>query len=228
MTQAFDAIAEAYDRWYEAPEGRVIFEAELKCVRSLCQHCQGRWLEVGVGTGRFASSLGVAEGIDPSSRMLEIAARRGIKTYQGRAEALPFPDSTFNGVLLALALCFVADPQQALKECHRALGPKGLLLLGIIPADSPWGREYERKKAEGHPVYAQARFLASSEIVALVESAGFDLQDAASTLFWKPSEARQPQPRVETGIVSEAGFLGLLFTKTGSELPRGDGSGDSQ
>jgi SAM-dependent methyltransferase len=74
MMQALDAIAEIYDRWYDSPQGRTIFDAELKCLRLLCPRCLGRWLEVGVGTGRFASTLGISEGTDPSPRMLEIAA----------------------------------------------------------------------------------------------------------------------------------------------------------
>jgi len=66
MTIAFDPMADAYDRWYDTPKGKAIFQAELKCLRSLHEKSPGRWLEVGVGTGRFACSLGIAEGIDPS------------------------------------------------------------------------------------------------------------------------------------------------------------------
>jgi ubiquinone/menaquinone biosynthesis C-methylase UbiE len=158
--------------------------------------------------------LGVDEGIDPSPRMLEIAAGRGIKTHQGYAEDLPFSDGAFDGLLLALTLCFLADPSRALSECRRILRPEGKLLLGVVPADSPWGREYEQKKAEGHPIYAGAHFLMSSELVPLVEKAGFLFQNAASTLFWAPGDSPERVPRVETGIVHGAGFLGLLFTKS--------------
>ena len=121
MMTVFDPIARSYDQWYESEQGRAIFEVEMSCLRSLCPRCIGRWLEVGVGTGRFAAMLGIGEGIDPSPRMLDIAAAHGIKTYEGCAEALPFSDSSFDGLLLALALCFVADPEQALKECRRVL-----------------------------------------------------------------------------------------------------------
>jgi len=157
--------------------------------------------------------LGIAEGIDPSPRMLEIAGGRGVKTYTGRAEVLPFRDSSFEGVLAALALCFVDDSERALKECRRILRAGGKLLVGIIPADSPWGRAYEREKAEGHPVYSLAAFQSSSRIISLAESAGFSLLTAASTLFREPDGPADIEPRVEAGIIPEAGFLGLLFEK---------------
>ena len=213
MTRGFDLIAETYDRWYDSTEGRAIFNAELACLRSLCDPPRGRWLEVGAGTGRFASMLGIAEGIDSSPRMLEIAGGRGVKTYTGRAEALPFLDGSFDGVLAALALCFVDDSGQALRECCRVLRPEGKLLIGTIPAESPRGRAYERKKAEGHPVYSLATFLSSSGIIALTESTGFSLLSAASTLLWEPEDPADIEPRVEAGIIPEAGFLGLLFEK---------------
>ena len=83
MAGAFDQGADSYDQWYDSPEGRLVFEAELTCLRLLCRQRRGRWLEVGVGTGRFADALGVPEGIDSSRRVLELAARRGIGTYEG-------------------------------------------------------------------------------------------------------------------------------------------------
>jgi ubiquinone/menaquinone biosynthesis C-methylase UbiE len=211
----FDPIAETYDRWYATVEGRAIFNAELACLRSLCEQSKGRWLEAGVGTGRFASMLGIAEGIDPSPRMLEIAAGRGLRTYEGCAEVLPFPDSSFDGVLLALTLCFVDDSGLTLRECYRVLRPEGMLLVGIIPSDSPWGQAYEKKKSEGHSVYSLATFLSSFEIVPLIESSGFSLLAAASTLLWEPDGTADIEPRVKTGIIPEAGFLGLLFKKQG-------------
>lgn len=117
----------------------MIFSTELKCLRSLSGRFHGRWLEVGVGTGRFAANLGATEGIDVSPRMLSIAAGRGIKVCEGRAEALPFPDRSFDGILMVLTLCFVAYPMQAIRECRRVLRSEGRLLLGIVPADSPLG-----------------------------------------------------------------------------------------
>lgn len=224
MTSGFDPIAKPYDRWYDTPEGQAIFDAESASLRLLGGPFQGRWLEVGVGTGRFASRLGVAEGVDPSPAMLKIAAGRGIITYEGEAETLPFPDSSFDGVLLALALCFIADAGQALAESHRVLRSQGRLLLGVVPADSPWGEAYLEKASKGHPVYALAQFRPAAEIVELARRAGFTLLGAASTLFWKPGEVPQTEPRVETGIVAEAGFLALLFEKATPKPSNGNDS----
>jgi len=88
------------------------------------------------------------------------------------------------------------------------------------------GKHIRGKRAEAHPVYAQARFQTASEAVMLVEHAGFGLQDAASTLFWKPAGSPETEPRIETGVVPEAGFIGLLFTKAKSRPPRDHGTGD--
>jgi ubiquinone/menaquinone biosynthesis C-methylase UbiE len=215
LTQIFDTIADTYDQWYETPEGRVIFQAEVDCLRLLCHDFRGRWLEVGVGTGRFAQALGVQEGIDPSPQMLDKAGRRGICTYRGKAEHLPFPNGVFHGVLMTLTLCFISDAKQAVHECTRVLDPSGMLLIGAIPTDGPWGKAYLQKASEGHPVYSSARFRSSSEILALVAGAGLEFCASASAVLWEPDSGRMGEPRVERGIHREAAFLGLLFQKAG-------------
>jgi ubiquinone/menaquinone biosynthesis C-methylase UbiE len=134
MNALFDTIASDYDAWYDQPVGRAILAAELDCLRRLVGCCRGRWLEVGVGTGRFAIGLGIGEGIDPAANMLQIAARRGVRTYLETADSLPFPEGSFDGVLLALTLCFIEDPAAALRECRRVISHDGVLLVGIVPA----------------------------------------------------------------------------------------------
>jgi len=215
MTLVFDPIAEEYDRWFESPEGKPIYETELACLQSIKKNYPGRWLEVGVGTGRFASRMGIGEGIDPSPRMLKLATERRIKTYEGQAEKLPFQDNSFDGVLIALALCFIPNPEKALKECNRILRREGELLVGDITADSPWGQLYKKTGADGDPVWSQSSFLSGTELVQFTEKAGFHLRNSASTLFWKPTDSSEIDPRMEKGIISGAGFVGLLFTRAG-------------
>ncbi len=65
------------------------------------------------------------------------AALRGVQVCIGRAENLPFPRHGFDGVLMALTLCFLENPEKAFQECARVLRENAKLVLGTIPADSP-------------------------------------------------------------------------------------------
>jgi len=218
LTQVFDPVADDYDRWYDTPKGLAIFRAETECLRRLTGKCPGRWLEVGVGTGRFAAALGVTDGVDPSAPMRALAERRGIRTTHGSGESLPYPDQSFDGILTTTTLCFLADPQKSLQECERVLKDAGCLIVGLVPADSPWGRLYQRKAAEGHPLYSAATFYSSDEAVRLAAVAGFRLQQAFSCLLSPPeSVARDEEPH--EGIVPDAGFVAMAFAKTSSDRP---------
>lgn len=212
MTSIFDSTAEQYDRWYDSPEGAAIFREELDCLRRLWSGSCDRWLEVGVGTGRFASALGVTEGLDPSSTMLAYATKRGVRAKVGTAEALPCPDESLDGVLVVAALCFVEDAGQALVECARVLRPNGTLLVGIIPAEGPWGRKYARKASEEHSVYSHARFLTIEQLQNLAAAADLKLQESASALFWPPGSPPHEPPQIERGTSPEAGFVAMRFT----------------
>jgi len=208
---AFNTLADRYDRWYETAQGAAAFREEIACLRTVCPRFRGRWLEVGVGTGRFAAELGIAEGLDPSTTMLRHAAGRGVRVFEGRAEEIPFPDDTFDGILLALSLCFVRDADAALSECARVLRPSGTLLLGIVPAMSPWGGFYARKAAEGHPIYSLAMFRTLAETTAFAEKRGFGLCASASGLLWSPDGLPDAEPCVEPCGKESAGFAALRF-----------------
>lgn len=217
MTQTFDGLADRYDRWYETPEGRLLFAAEIECLRPLLCECPGRWVEVGVGTGRFASSLGVAVGIDPSASMLGIATARGIAAALGKAESTPLRTGSLDGILMALTVCFLADLRPAFSECRRVLRTGGCLLLGFVPADSAWGQDYIRQGAEGNPFYSAAFFRTVTQVLEAAREAGFCLSASASTLLWAPGETPHQPPLTQEGIVPGAGFVGLLLRKAASE-----------
>jgi demethylmenaquinone methyltransferase/2-methoxy-6-polyprenyl-1,4-benzoquinol methylase len=94
-------------------------------------------LDVACGTGLVAVEaarlLGSAEAItclDPSSGMLEVA-RRKLKAQfvQGRAEALPFPDQSFDFLTMGYALRHVLELEKAFREYHRVLRPGGKVLI---------------------------------------------------------------------------------------------------
>jgi ubiquinone/menaquinone biosynthesis C-methylase UbiE len=99
---------------------------------------QGRVLHIGIGTGmeiiNFPPDLDIT-GIDLSPKMMERALWRG-KRYQGtirfclmNAEALAFPDNTFDTVVTVCVFCTVPHPVRGLEECRRVLKPGGKLLM---------------------------------------------------------------------------------------------------
>lgn len=60
----FDIYAEKYDMWYE--EHYAVYESELEAIRELLPEViPEKSLEIGAGTGRFASALGISYGLDP-------------------------------------------------------------------------------------------------------------------------------------------------------------------
>jgi ubiquinone/menaquinone biosynthesis C-methylase UbiE len=207
----FDAAAQHYDAWFDTARGHAIFESEVACLRLFVAASFQPWLEVGVGTGRFAQALKVEAGIDPSAPMLAFAAMRGIKVCQGIGEELPYENHGFGGVLTVVTLCFLEDPDRALREIARVLKPGGRLVVGIIPAESPWGRKYADRGRQGHPIYRRARFYKLTEAISLIESAGFQLQGICSTLLNGPeTEITEVQPTSPEAL-PVAGFVAMSF-----------------
>ncbi len=206
----FDQSAERYDGWFDEPRGRAIFESEVQCLRPFVTDAFRPWLEIGVGTGRFAQALGVEHGIDPSPAMLEMAAKRGISVRQGVGEELPYEDGSFGGVMIVVSLCFVSDSERVMREAARVLRGGGRFVIGIIPANSPWGEMYAAMAEEGHPFYSKARFFTVAEVADMAKSAGFESRGAYSTLVAGPdSEIRRPL--VYGGTLPAAGFVAMSF-----------------
>jgi len=208
----FDNLAARYDAWFDSLKGQAVFPLEVECVRRVAEHAPRPWLEVGVGTGRFAEALGIDEGIDPSAAVLALAADRGLRTRLGRAEALPYPDSAFGCAFLIVTFCFLDDPAKALHECARVLAKDGSLIVGLVPADSPWGKLYAHKASEGHPFYKVAKFYTCDEAIQLAQQAGLGLDEAASCLLTPPDIFVPGSEAPKQGIVKDAGFVAIRFT----------------
>jgi SAM-dependent methyltransferase len=101
-----------------------------------------RVLEVGCGTGNYITALqgltGCAcRGLDPSEEMLARARARSeaVPFQAGRAEALPFPDASFDLVFSVDAIHHVDNRSQAFREAFRVLCPGGKVCTAT---DSDW------------------------------------------------------------------------------------------
>ena len=214
----FDDLAAAYDAWFEG-EGKLTFAIEVRAFHEVLPSLPKPWLEIGVGSGRFAHALGIESGLDPSMRMLEIARRRGIVVYLGRGERLPVVDASVGTVFLIATLCFCDSPLDVLKEVHRITVPCGKIALGTVLRESPWGRFYQKKKEKGHSRYEYS-FFRYDEVLRMLEQAGFSVEKVISTLFQKPGTISREEPdRVEhmespqSGYSADAGFTVFVAHK---------------
>lgn len=207
----FDSLADKYDSWYDS-KGRLAFQIELAALRPLLPGLPKPWLEVGVGTGRFAQALGIPLGIDPSESLLALARQRGIDVLWGEGEELVFRAASFGAVFLLTTWEFLADPPKVLRECHRVLKPDGMLVNACLDRDGKWGASYVEKGRAGHPLFSRAHFDTYEEVKRLTEQAGFEVIRTVSTLFQGPGETVEleaPKP----GYVKGASFVVILARK---------------
>jgi len=223
----FDSLVSSFDAWFDSEEGRPVFDRELEAIRRVESGIDRDWLEVGVGTGRFARSLGIGFGIDPSIKSLELAATRNIRVVCGTAENIPLDSGRFPGVLMVVTLCFVTDPEKALQEAARVIKVRGRLVVAIVPGDSAWGRKYIELKNRGHPFYSRARFYSTVEVREMAHKAGLTFMDAKSCLFTGPNSDLDDMG-IKDGDIQGAGFVSLVFKKGTTRYGISVGNGSNQ
>src|SRR6185369_6544870 len=135
-------VARAYGRWapvYDLVFGPVFRQGRSAAVRA-AEQIGGRILEVGVGTGislpQYAASNQLI-GIDISEPMLEKARERVERLKLGHveaiavgdAEALDFPDDSFDVVVAQYVVTAVPRPECALDEFARVCRPGGEIVI---------------------------------------------------------------------------------------------------
>jgi len=214
VAQVFDVFAERYDAWYDKPFGKSAFNLEKACITSLCKNLRQPFLEIGVGTGRFAEALKIKYGIDSSVGVLKFAKKRGITVIRGKGEKLPFPNKSFGEVFIIVTLCFVDEPMKVLEEASRVLRDNGHIILGLILRESSWADFYLRKGAAGNVFYKVARFYSLNELEVMLQKTNLKIKEASSTIFQAPTENPLRFESPQKGYYEEAGFVAAKLGKS--------------
>jgi SAM-dependent methyltransferase len=143
-----------------------------------------RAIDIGTGGGHaalaLAPSVASVAAIDPTPEMLAVArnlgAERGIANVtftQAAADALPFPDASFDVAMSRLSVHHWALPGRAFREIARVVRPGGRLAFVdlVAPEDGPLDTFLNTVELLRDP--SHARSLRASEWLAQLDGAGF-------------------------------------------------------
>ena len=190
----FEEFSEEYDEWFVRNKDK--YEAELRALRYFVPP-NGKGLEVGVGSGKFAVPLGIKTGVEPSQKMADKARKLGIRVLPGIAEDLPFPNGTFDFILMVTTICFVDDLKKSFQEAFRVIKKEGFIVIGFIDKESDLGKVYRRNKDKSH-FYKIAEFFSTQEVLACLSEVGFRNFETKQTIF-PGNDTQQIQDGFGTG-----------------------------
>lgn len=132
LRYSYDLLAPLYD----LVVSRVMRAARTRSLRALPGEVPGRVLLSGAGTGLDLPLLPLLHryvALDFSDAMLRLAIPRGkdlqVDYVLGDSMELPFPDASFDHVVLHLIVAVVPQPELCLAEAARVLKPGGTVVL---------------------------------------------------------------------------------------------------
>ena len=172
-------------------------------------------LEVGCGPGELAARIRDELGadvvaVDISPRMVELARRRDLDARVGDVQELPFAAGTFDCAVAAWMLYHVPDPDRALGELARVLGPGGRLVAVTNAPD----HLRELRTLLGLPTDRAAHpfSAANGERLLRRHFSSVELRDAAGTVRFPSRD----------DVVAYVEASRMLFATT-AEIPRLEG-----
>ena len=175
----FDAEVEEYEAWFRANDK--LLESELEAIEQLIPD-NGGGIEIGVGTGIFASNLGIKCGVEPSEKMAAVARKNGVQVLIASAEKLPIEIGSYQFALMVTVDCFLDDVLKAFLEIKRILADKGYFIVAFLDRTTPLGKIYEKNK-HLHRSYKDAKFHSANEIEDLLEKTGFKIIESKQTVY---------------------------------------------
>lgn len=157
--QAVKAAYRRYARIYDVIFGAVLQPGRRAVLEALNLKPGDRVLEVGVGTGislpLYPRDVRIA-GIDVSVEMLEKARARVARAKLSNveallemdAEAMAFPDASFDKVVAMYVVSVVPRPEKLLEELHRVCRPDGdIFIVNHFQSENPIVGRLERALA---------------------------------------------------------------------------------
>ena len=96
---------------------------------------KGKILDIGCGYGHFIELMRdygwSVQGIEPSSKTIDCAKKKGLNVIETTIDDASFSDSLFDAVTMFYVLEHLSDPFSALKKIFRMLKPDGVLVIRV-------------------------------------------------------------------------------------------------
>ena len=174
MRVDYDRVAPTYRTRYEHVDYTDVGASVHDLVRGARSALElgcgaGHWLGYLAGTGAHVV------GIDPSLGMLLNApeAMRRSRVTQGTAEALPFPDGSFDVVFAVNAAHHFTDLAKAVSEAARVLRPQGRFATVGLDPSTQTDEWYIYDHFPGTLERDRDRYPSTGQVRSLLKSAGF-------------------------------------------------------
>jgi SAM-dependent methyltransferase len=106
-----------YRRWWLYPQ--------------LCRHLYGKVLDIGCGVGDMLAYRDNTVGVDINPHTVKWCKSQGYEAELMEQNKLPFPDASFDSILLDNVLEHILSPEHLLSEIKRVLRKNGTLLIGV-------------------------------------------------------------------------------------------------
>jgi ubiquinone/menaquinone biosynthesis C-methylase UbiE len=180
VTDEFGRQADTFDTWAQKTDENVA----ARFAGAMGDAGRGNLLDVACGPGVVTAALAPnaksVMAFDATPEMLEKARARCAKAglanvsfRQGNAEALPFGDTQFDGVVTRLAIHHFADPQRAFAEMFRVLRPGGTAVIVDVVSSEDAREEVLQNAIERLRDPSHVRMLPASELDHCIAKAGF-------------------------------------------------------
>lgn len=223
---------DSYRSWRAADLGAITEELERRLIMRLVGPLPGRAvLDVGCGDGAltrafFAAGAVPVVGCDIDRRMIARAAADAaehgapIAYAMGRAEMLPFRDASFDIATAITVLCFVPEPEAALREMARVLQPGGRVVIGDLGKWSQWAASRRIRGWLGNGMWRAATFRSAGEWRRLARASGLHVEQITGAIYYPRCELigrlmAPLDPMLGNLTTFGAAFLAILASKRG-------------
>jgi SAM-dependent methyltransferase len=167
-------------------------------VAGLSARERGRLLDVGCGNGRFLQTMArlgwTVFGVEPDAAAAAVArASLGEVIHSGRIGDAPFPEGSFDVIVMKHVIEHLPDPTATLRACHRFLRAGGKIVVITPNARSLGGRLFGRDWL-GWDVPRHFTIFSRTAMRSVLERAGFRRIDVATPTrkaarMWQMSRA---------------------------------------